>query len=373
MTASASDHRQRPTAAPRDRIEVELLRLYEELLQTAPIGIDECFFDLGGHSLLAVQLLARIKKTLGVTIPLAWLFEQTVEEDQPVDVAYVRTLLHRAEATPDLSDSVLLREAEGVPSVFFISGAGGDVTPLFPLARALRADRRCVGLQAPPLRPGEDEQAVETLAEHHVRQIQRLVPHGPYALIGWSMGGATAFEVASRLQAAGEKVELLALLDSFLGDQLPDYTEAEIVAMYTDELIRIHRADPADSTDSEALAAELPYSAGLERVLQEAVVRGLIPMESDLGYFRERFAMYRAHVRALGRYKPVDPVEQLALIYAGGPEDQVRAQAAACWSELSEQPATVRFVDGDHYSMLREPAVAHVAAVVGDWLPDAGR
>jgi pristinamycin I synthase-3/4 len=48
-------------------------------------------------------------------------------------------------------------------------------------------------------------------AEH----IRRVAPHGPYHLLGWSAGGLIAHEIAVRLQAAGEQVGLLAVLDGY--------------------------------------------------------------------------------------------------------------------------------------------------------------
>ncbi len=54
------------------------------------------------------------------------------------------------------------------------------------------------------------------VAEHTAR-IREIQPHGPYHLLGYSMGGLVAYEVAVGLQAAGEQVPLLALLDAFPG------------------------------------------------------------------------------------------------------------------------------------------------------------
>ena len=44
------------------------LKIWENVLDVHPIGIDEKFFDLGGHSLLAVKLIARkLKKFSGAS------------------------------------------------------------------------------------------------------------------------------------------------------------------------------------------------------------------------------------------------------------------------------------------------------------------
>src|SRR4029077_9747624 len=68
-------------ATPRDAVEVELTRIWENVLGVHPVGIEDKFFDLGGHSLLAVRVIAQIEKTFGRKLRLATIFQaQTIEQ-----------------------------------------------------------------------------------------------------------------------------------------------------------------------------------------------------------------------------------------------------------------------------------------------------
>ena len=59
--------------APRDALERQLAMLWESVLGKKPIGIHADFFAVGGHSLLAARLFSRMKKDLGIHLPLATL------------------------------------------------------------------------------------------------------------------------------------------------------------------------------------------------------------------------------------------------------------------------------------------------------------
>ena len=51
------------------------------------------------------------------------------------------------------------------------------------------------------------------LCRHYIGLMKSKQPQGPYWLIGYSYGATIAFEMSLQLQAAGEKVDHLVLLD----------------------------------------------------------------------------------------------------------------------------------------------------------------
>jgi acyl transferase domain-containing protein len=61
--------------APTTEREQGLARLWEEALGIDAVGVDDNFFELGGHSLLLTKVATRARKQLGITLPLARLFE----------------------------------------------------------------------------------------------------------------------------------------------------------------------------------------------------------------------------------------------------------------------------------------------------------
>jgi amino acid adenylation domain-containing protein len=61
---------------PLTPMEEELAALWSALLGVERIGMEDDFFDLGGHSLLALKLLARVRDSIDVDLPLRVLFER---------------------------------------------------------------------------------------------------------------------------------------------------------------------------------------------------------------------------------------------------------------------------------------------------------
>ncbi|WP_281944495.1 condensation domain-containing protein, partial [Paenibacillus tyrfis] len=67
--------------APRTPLEAKLVRIWQEVLAVATVGVKDNFFDLGGHSLRATTLVSKIHKELNVDLPLRDVFRySTVEE-----------------------------------------------------------------------------------------------------------------------------------------------------------------------------------------------------------------------------------------------------------------------------------------------------
>ncbi|HEV7518774.1 MAG TPA: amino acid adenylation domain-containing protein, partial [Thermoanaerobaculia bacterium] len=61
--------------APRSPVEEVLAGIWEEVLRRERVGVEDDFFALGGHSLMVTQVISRVRRKLGVELPLRAVFE----------------------------------------------------------------------------------------------------------------------------------------------------------------------------------------------------------------------------------------------------------------------------------------------------------
>jgi amino acid adenylation domain-containing protein len=194
--------------APRDELEAQLTEIWQRLLGVTEISIQDNFFELGGHSLIAARLFSEIEQTWGQNLPLATLFQkQTISE--------LAGVLRQQEWSAPWSSLVLIQSGGAKSPLFCIHPVGGNILEYYGLAHYLGQDRPIYGLQSQGLDGKQAPlQRVEDMASHYLQELQSVQPHGPYFLIGYSFGGLVAFEMAQQLQAKGEEIGLLALLDT---------------------------------------------------------------------------------------------------------------------------------------------------------------
>jgi enterobactin synthetase component F len=143
-------------------------------------------------------------------LPLASLFEAST-------VAGLAGYLQRAHTRSDPLGEVLpLRVSHRERPLFCIHPAVGLGWAYTSLLRHLDDKLPVYALQSSGLRSGAPLPGnIAQMAADHLAQIRRIQPEGPYRLLGWSLGGLVAHEMAAQLQARGQQVECLALLDAY--------------------------------------------------------------------------------------------------------------------------------------------------------------
>lgn len=187
---------------------VEILtEIWQRVLQRSPIGTNEKFYDVGGTDPLADEVFAEIAQRLSRNLPTAAICNAPT-------IAALAELLEQPEL-PRFSPFVPLKTGTKNPPILIGHGVGGRAS-FSELAKHIRAENSIYGIQA----KGVDGMAepldrIEDMAEYYLQALPDVQRQGPYILIGYSFGGLIALEMAQRLSAAGKRVALLAMVDTY--------------------------------------------------------------------------------------------------------------------------------------------------------------
>jgi amino acid adenylation domain-containing protein len=364
LPAPASDTSTEPEAfvAPRDSLELQLVQIWEEVLNVRPIGVTDNFFDIGGHSLLAVRLMALIQERFGQELPLSTLFQcGTIEQ--------LATILRSSPSVP-WSPLVAIQRTGSKPPFFCAHPIGGNVLGYVDLGRHLAPEQPFYGLQA----PGVDGQRepytqIPDLAAYYIEAIRGLQMSGPYFLGGHSFGGLVAFEMARQLKQQGHEVALLTLMDT------PAPIKGEIPEVNDDAMWLVKRAKALERFFGKKLLVSYEELRLLEPeeqfnyFLEKLRRTNLIPPDAGQQLIRRILQVQKASHQALVSYVPQVYLGRITLLRAsevlaedsGGVFSQSFRDRGLGWGELTTEPIKIHDVPGNHITMLANPHVQVLA------------
>ncbi|MEX1008956.1 MAG: non-ribosomal peptide synthetase [Acidimicrobiia bacterium] len=347
------DIARRPYRAPVGREQI-LADLLGSVLAVEHVGLDDDFFDLGGDSLAAIELMSAIDEQFGIDLPPSTLLEAPT-------TAELAPLLNHRRARGSSTVVALQtgppfgpRAGTGTRTPFFcVAGAGSPATSLRALAHALPGDRPCYGIQARGLEErARPDRSVEACARRYLADLRAVQPSGPYLLGGHSFGGLVAFEMACRLEAAGEQVALLTMLDA-----LPPGSRPPIPSV-TERLQR-----PREEKTRALRVQELAKSAmGHAQVEVELAWAGLVPRR--LRQYRVFFLLARRMTRKHRTQSTF--TGPMLLVHATVPDPNLPSlgSPSSAWAPFVRGPITSIAIAGTHTGIMRRPHVAELASTI---------
>jgi len=327
-------------------IEDVVARIWKRVLGVRTLGIHDNLFALGLNSLLGLSGLRQLQQTFDPTLTFARLYAH------PTVAAQAALLRGAREAAP-----VRLVELGGAGVPFFcVHPGGGHVFAYGHLARRLSPQHALLGIAARGLDDGaEPHRDLREMAAAYVDAVERHAGDGPIHLGGWSLGGLIAFEMARQLSRRRE-VGALVLLDA--GNLMAvDPAFAAGVSPDDDAQLRRLLAGMAGVDESTTESADALFRAA------EALGRTMDNMRGPEG-LRPMAALTRAHDQAIAAYVPEPYDGRITLVKAQETESETAGFPDYGWSALARRGLDIFDVPGSHATMLSEPNVDHVAAVV---------
>ncbi|NQZ10971.1 MAG: AMP-binding protein, partial [Algicola sp.] len=361
-------------SAAQTKTENTLVQIWADLLKQAPekVSVQANFFDLGGHSLLLIRLNAQMEFDYSIKFPVHELYNHSTIEQQAklVDrllnsTADDLTITEVIEADNHSSEAnvVLLKQGDSqLPPLYFIHPVGGQVACYITLVNQLNYSGSIYGIH----RTNASELSIEAVAgqynelifNHNEQQV-------PCRLVGWSMGGVVAYEMAQQLNQAAN-IDLI-MIDSYnpAANAADTSLSAEdlnlqILNIMLNELGISYGHVPEDTFNQ-------PLTELLTLALQLGKEQQVFPSTFSFESLTKRFEVLRENSRALTGYKPAKYGGKVSLLKA---KDSQGYQPHG-WDKLVTN-LSVSVVEGEHFSLMLKPDVLGVADKLNgiDWTSD---
>ena len=275
-------------------------------------------------------------------------------------------LIESASATKYPKQALIrMRSGPSRRHVILVHPIGGGILCYQELAGALAHEATIHGAQHPGVDGGDiTDRTVEDLARRYVDQLDDAGLTGDIYLLGWSMGGLIAYEMAHQLRAHPTKdVSRIFMIDSWVaGDPLIGSRTADGGRVARDFLHDIvggaELPSGVEDLDHSDSAAVLRDGSALLRAA------GLIRPTMSRSDTARLFRVYDRNHEALRRYRPPAPPGPVDLVVARRLTMQRRGLVPAGQVLDRTGPSVREFeVDADHFSIVTGAATAEVASI----------
>ncbi|WP_332855380.1 non-ribosomal peptide synthetase/type I polyketide synthase [Duganella sp. S19_KUP01_CR8] len=355
--------------APRDAFELEVGKVFAEILGVDELALDDNFFELGGSSLSSLNVILRLERSFDCSLSSAVLLEHPTVES-------LAQALRSGSATGG-SRLVGMRTSGSRAPLFCIHPYGGHTMGYVELTRCLGADQPVYGVQARGLQ-GEEAplDRIEDMAADYIALIKTRQASGPYHLAGHSMGGCIAYEMARQLRQAGDEVALLALIDSRAQNASAQplyrngaYGQLAGTDWLHDDVVLLGILLPRLPMDWEQLRGVAAHEQW-SHVLEAATRQGLLPPEAGVGQVRQMLAVAQANDTALRAYQPPCGDGDTAVLLFCGTEGfaQQFGEPELGWRELASHGLEVVTIPGNHHTVMLGASVAAIAERLAEGL-----
>lgn len=186
-----------------------ILHVWRDVLNNHQLTVNDNFFDFGGNSIKAVIMVSKIHSEKSIRVPVSALI------NYPTAREFTKYISSDITKTGCLV--TIRREGEKIP-LFVIHGAGLNVLLFRSLSEDMAPGRPIYALQAKGIDGTEQiSTSIEEMADDYIKEIKAIRPCGPYYLLGFSVGGFIAFDIASKLTKLGDEIGFLGMIDTVAG------------------------------------------------------------------------------------------------------------------------------------------------------------
>ncbi|MER9121207.1 amino acid adenylation domain-containing protein [Mesorhizobium sp. M0954] len=352
-------------------LDSQIAAIYRDILGLDEVVLTDSYFDLGGDSLSALSVIDRIEQLTGERLAVSLLLEHQTPRGLATALSKIR-----GSARPNAL--VPIQTGGSRTPVFCPHPFGGHVLLYKPLATALGTEQPLFGLQARGLNgEARPHLSIPEMAREYVEAIKSVQPRGPYHLVGLSMGGSIAWEMACQLHDVGDEVAIVGLLDAKALHKDEEHTSDRYHRLLGDRRIPEWLSEQA-VTLSVLFPALKKHWRKLKSIKRECQVTALLDFGMQAGnvpdmgesQFNNIVAVAEANKIALREYTPRFNDSRSVLFAAkkGLRTFTNEPDGDLGWKQFARARLEIHEVPGDHYTMVAPPHVRVLATKLKDYL-----
>jgi amino acid adenylation domain-containing protein/FkbH-like protein/FkbM family methyltransferase len=212
MTSIGIEHaNQSPILLANTQVANNILGIFCESLGYDALELTDNFQKIGGDSLVAINILSRIEKEIGCKVTIDDIFSSP---NIKTTIDKVISLLFLAKTPTHIIH--LKSGSNDIPPIFMVHPGNGGVFHYQAFLENFPSTHTILGIENQIFDDSYKQfDSIEQMASFYLDKVKSTQPTGPYIFMGWSFGGAVAFEMARQLEARGENIGCVVLFDTW--------------------------------------------------------------------------------------------------------------------------------------------------------------
>jgi amino acid adenylation domain-containing protein len=355
LLALAKQQQQQVVVEPSNKLECQLLVIWQDVLKLKKICITADFFDIGGHSLAAIKVVANARKLLAIELPTDLLFHYK----SITDIAhYIKTQYQMSDLShSDSPRLVFLNEKaktneidSNEPCLILMHSLAGHFNYHRNFINNIGNEQALFGLTPNIDLLFENEHPqIDLISDDYIEQLLPL-KNQSLTLIGWSLGAKQMMLMVKRMQSLGFKVTSLALIDFDPAQQLMLEDSAQQLTSDFHDYLTIENLELSSEKIAQ-LTSELngSYEDAMDALLSHPDINSLIGPNIDIKDLKQRFMM-RWKIKHM-LYNTIMPMVDLPIWFWYGTGHK---SSPEIWQKFSSLPLQSWYLNADHYEILHQ-------------------
>jgi len=322
---------------PRTEIETQLVKIWEEVLDYSPIGINDSFFEIGGDSMTSIRMFWLIEKKMKIKLPPTTLFS-----DPTIESIAKKLTETDIEKKADREYIIPLRTKGTKHPLFCIHGGEGHVLFYKTLPEYLDRDRPVYLVQPKGIDgKGVMHSSIEQMSEEYLSEIVQIQKDGPYNFLFYCCS-ALVVEIATQLQKMDKNVTII-IVDSSpkLIDHVPNLNEPKRSNLFIKKLTKYPLITIRASFTYRYRQYLEPYYM---RLTKDKIAQRLIRIRQQLQKVQNQYQWHQFDA-------------QCTLISAENQPQESKEEDINSWKFWCKSEVKILYNSGNHYNLFEKPHV----------------